>query len=330
MKPQPQKLAFVYFVLVICGCLNDADRNNPLDPASPNFKNTGGISGQTLSFYSPFSPIADVEVRLDPGPLLTTSDAQGRFSFANLLAAAYQIRASKDGYAAVFDTVEVPLQQLAQISLNLDALPVITNPRVSSSHISRWWPQTDLYLLAANVRVEDLDGVNDIATIELLIPDLSFVDTLSMTAAPGVFQIQVLESQLPGRNLQEVLGREILIRAKDRAGFNSTSAPQFIARIIEEVPITLSPQGLETVATANPTLQWQALNQPYRFTYRVELYRVDFGINNLVWQRGEIDRATTEIIVPENLTPGTYFWTIAVVDEFGNLSRSKEASFQVN
>ncbi|HEX9652816.1 MAG TPA: hypothetical protein VGA99_03820, partial [bacterium] len=144
------------------------------------------------------------------------------------------------------------------------------------------------------------------------------------------FQTQILESQLPGRNLQEVLGRQIVIRAKDRAGFSNNSTPQFVVRIIDDVPITLSPQGLETVATTNPTLQWQAVNQPYQFSYLVELYRVDFGINNLVWQSDAIEHTTTETVVPDNLAAGTYFWTIAIVDEFGNMSRSKEASFQVN
>lgn len=330
MNLQPSKLTVVLLFALSSACLNDADRTNPLDPDSPNFKNSGGISGQTLSYYSPFSAIAGVEVRLEPGPLLTTSDPLGQFSFRDLPAAKYQIRASKDGYVTVIDSVEVPLQQLAQISLNLDALPIMTSTAIASSHISRWWPQTDLFLLAATVRVDDLDGINDVATVELVIPDLSFVDTLSMTASPGVFQTQVLESQLPGRNLQDVLGREIVIRAWDRPGFSSRSTPHFVARIIEEVPITLSPQGLETVSTANPTLQWQAVALPYRFTYHVELYRVDFGINNLVWQHGEIDRAATEIIVSENLTAGTYFWTVAIMDDFGNMSRSKEASFQIN
>ena len=319
-----------FFVALLFACLNDADRTNPLDPKSGS-QNTGSISGQTLSYYSPFSTVPGVEIRLEPGPFVKISDVQGRYVFSDLAVGRYKIRAFKDGYAdALLDSIQIQLQQVATIDINLDALPQMAGSSITSSHISRWWPQTDLLLLAANVRVQDSDGLNDIVTVELMIPDLNFIDTLSVTGSPGVFQTQILESQLPGRNLQEVLGRQIVIRAKDRAGFSNNSTPQFVVRIIDDVPITLSPQGLETVATTNPTLQWQAVNQPYQFSYLVELYRVDFGINNLVWQSDAIEHTTTETVVPDNLAAGTYFWTIAIVDEFGNMSRSKEASFQVN
>ena len=329
MKSVLFKIIILSFILQL-SCLNDADRGNPFDPGSKDFENAGVVRGQTLTFYSPFSALQDVEVSMQPGTFVTRSNVQGQFSFDRVPAGRYQITALKAGYAPVSDTVQINFGETTPVQMNLDGLPLMPAISLNSCHISRWFPQNDLFLLEVTARVQDPDGFNDIDLVLIAIAELNFVDTLAVTPSPEIFKLTILESQLPGRNLHDVLGREIVLSARDHAGFASTSAPKFLARIIEETPVTVSPQGLEIVATPTPTLSWQVLDLPFRVTYRVELFRVDFGLNTLVWSQSGIDRPATSITVPDSLVAGTYFWTVAVVDEFGNCSRSKEASFQVN
>lgn len=316
-------------LLALVGCLDSPERGNPLDPRSDDFVNAGAVSGTTLSFYPPFSPIGEVEIRLEPGPYLTRSDADGNFELAEVPVGAYQITARKAGFLAPPDSVEVRLGQTTRMTINLDGLPVVRDFTVTSCHIDRWWPQTALRLLEVSAQVEDPDGPNDIATVHLSIPGLGFEDTLMLSQTPGVYVRTIREERLPGRSIHEVPGQQIVLRATDRAGFENTSEPKVLARIIEEVPTFAAPI-LETVNDSHPTLSWEPVSLPFDFTYRVEVARVDFNITNTVWIKRDIEPTATSIAVGDSLPPGDYFWTIGVEDGFGNWSRSREASFTVN
>jgi hypothetical protein len=331
MKPAILKVIMIIFCGLIwqVSCFNNADRTNPLDPKSDNFENVGAVSGQTLTFYSPFAPLSGTEVQMEPGSFTAKSNSQGQFLLKNIPVGSYRILAVKEGYARDTVFVEVQLGQTTQIQMNLDGLPVISDGSIISCHISRWWPKNELLLLGIMAQVDDPDGVNDIALVQIQIPELNFLDTLDITQTLGTFRKNIAESQLPGKNLQEVLGRNIFLIVQDRAGIQTTSPPSFLARIIELTPETASPQGLVTLQNPRPTLIWQLITLPFQFSYRVEVVRVDEGINNTVWSLSDIDNTVNSVTVTDSLSMGTYFWTISVVDEFGNWSRSKEASFRI-
>jgi hypothetical protein len=326
---------FKYSAILVFGligqvsCFNDAERNNPLDPKSEKFKNVGTVSGQTLTFYSPFTALQDVEVRMEPGSFLSKTNAQGQFFFNEVPGGRYQITASKDGYASVSDSVEVRVGQSTRLEMNLDGLPNITSQSIISCHISRWWPQDDLFLLEITAEVQDSDGISDIEVVLFEIPEMNFSDTLQVIQSPSTtFMTRITESRLPGGNLQNVLGRKLVIKAMDRAGFENSSQPKFLVRIIEQEPEFESPVG-DSLDVSRPFLTWKPMNLSFKFTYSIEVFRVDEGFSSFVESFTNLDPAIFSIQVTQALPMGTYFWTVAVVDEFGNWSRSKEASFVI-
>jgi hypothetical protein len=72
----------------------------------------------------------------------------------------------------------------------------------------------------------------------------------------------------------------------------------------------------------------------FSFTYTLNMSRIDAGISTPVWSVANVNSQISEYQYPgggtaPTLTPGNYAWTVTVVDEFGNYSRSKESSFVV-
>ncbi len=88
-------------------CLNDAERRNPLDPKSENFKNESNVSGRILTFYQPFSTISSAEIQLDPGAFVSKANTDGDFLFRNIPPNKYTISARKEGFAVDSDTITV-------------------------------------------------------------------------------------------------------------------------------------------------------------------------------------------------------------------------------
>lgn len=327
---QKSILTFVVFYLFLSGCLDSPERRNPLDPSAGNFENVGKLSGSVLSFYTPFTALPEVEIRVEPGPLVTKTDGQGRFQLDRVPTGWYHVSVSKEGFAPVSDSVQVKLGETVHVQMNLDALPGFTSVSVASGHISRWWPQNDLFLLEVSARVDDPDGINDIEVVRVHIPDLSFADTLVVMATPGDFTKAIRESNLPQGNLQALLGLPIFFEAHDKAGFQNSTESNSLARIIAPTPVFESPAVGATLNNPTPTLTWMSVNLPFDFTYRVEVFRVDFNITNLVWSVSGIEPSLTSVTVSDPLPPGAYFWTVSVVDDFGNWSRSKESAFDIN
>jgi hypothetical protein len=57
--------------------------------------------------------------------------------------------------------------------------------------------------------------------------------------------------------------------------------------------------------------------------------RVEAGTQSVIWKQDNIENYLLSYPYPSTLEKGDYFWTIAVVDEYGNYSQSKESSFVV-
>lgn len=328
-KATPPILMTILSMLLHAGCLSDAEHENPLDPRSKNFTNTGGIQGQVFSFYAPFQPLSGAEVRVAAASALATTNVSGLFEINNLPAGQYEVVAAKVGYAADTSTVTVEAGEFANQEFHLDGLPVVSVFSLISCHISRWFPTDDLFLLEIDATITDPDGAGDISLVEVEIPDLDYVNSLASGQAPGTFELTIRDRDLPGQNLQNLVGRNIYLRVRDRAGAVIRSQPERLARIISVLPAPNSPVGLADVSESRPTLQWRSAGSPFSFSYRVNLFRDDSGISTDIWQKPNIASADTATVVEPALTTGNYFWTISIVDEFGNWSRSKEAAFVI-
>ncbi len=324
------RLCFPAILVLAAGCLGDVEHTNPLDPMTPGFEEVGGVEGTTTQYYPPFRPLPSVEVILEPGGWITRSDAQGRFSFSEVSTGTYTLSAGREAYQAAPDTtIEVRLGQRTQLDLRLDGLPRLNQLRLSTHHVSRWWPQEDLYFLTIEAEVDDPDGVADLRNVWLEIPHFQFVDTLNTTATPGRFVRTLNETDLPGARLQALLGHPIIPKLQDQAGAINIWSPQTLSRIIEVTPQTLRPQEQQSLSDAQPTLEWVSVNVPYDFTYQVDIVRVDANVQTLVQSYPGLSSDAAQLQVAEPLPGGTYYWTLLIEDTFGNQSRSKEAGFVI-
>jgi len=329
MKNRLNVILYIFLCLYLwqAGCVSDAERKNPLDPKSDRFDNTGVITGQALTFFAPFSPLTDVEILLQPGPFLAMSDAQGQFRLEDVPTGSYTMTATKEGYATVTDTVVVAAQQNPVLELHLNGLPVISSFSVRSCRINRWPPATASLLLEIDAGVDDPDGVNDIRLVELEVPEIGFRDTLEVTQVRGQFSKVIFETQLPGQNVENMLGREFFVTAHDQGSASTRSDAEFIARIIDVVPVSKSPLGFEAVSTPTPEFIWQPVSVPFDYTFRIDIFSQDLGRDILIFSQSGIAASSESFTIPQPISPGNYLWHISVVDAFGNWSRSKPVSF---
>ncbi|MEX0747251.1 MAG: carboxypeptidase-like regulatory domain-containing protein [Rhodothermales bacterium] len=311
------------------GCLSDAERSNPLDPLSEDFENVGIFEGLTTRFYPPHSPVRNVEVMLLPGPYITDSDADGRFVFRNIPAGEYRVSARKDGFVSAPDSIVlVAGGGNPDMEIRLDGLPTVTSFELRTVHIDRWWPG-ELFQLEIVAMVEDPDGLSDISLVEFAIPAFGFRDELSATGIAGRYQETIVADSLPGGNLHALLGKEIVLHVHDAAGFETASDPKFLVRVIDATPVAVEPQAQEFIDDGRPLLVWDDAALPFEYTYRIDIVLDQANVQNVVLTIADIppDRTSHQLETP--LASGTYFWTISVVDAFGNRSRSKEAGFIV-
>ena len=332
--------------LVLCAALGlaasvgcgDAPRGNPLDPLADGFRDEGGISGRVTGLYPPFPGRPGVQVRLIPvGPagrpeLATRTDGEGRFALSDVPAGPYAVEADEEGFASAADTVSVEAGVVAEAMIQLNALPVVTEQSLRSVHILRWPPLEPVFQLEVEAAAEDPDRPQDLAGASLVVPGLDFSAELVETEpGTGVFAATLDERELPAPGVETLLGQTVRIEARDVSGNAGLGPPQSLVRVIEQSPQTVSPQLLETVNTPTPTLVLQPAQLPFAFTYRVDVFVVNAaGIPQLVDRYEDIDPNQTSLQVEEELASGEdHFWTVWVVDAFGNRSRSREAGFTV-
>ncbi len=312
-------------LLILAGCVPDAPRENPLDPNSPNFRNSGTVSGRVLTYYEPFLGIAGASVTLPSKGITITTNSAGSFFFENVDAGGLTLIVSKSGYAT--DTVRTTLMPggTATVQSRLNALPVISQAQIITRKIDQWWPGP-VYSAVVTANVTDPDGAGDISLVTVAVDTLRLA--MSFFTDPPRYQVTISGSSLPGRNIEWLVGKPIQVLAQDKPKGFSRSAPFYVLRIIQQTVVPTYPTALDT-ASASPEFQWARPDITFPYSYRIELYRQEEGVPTLIWNREGLAATLTRFQYPETLPPALYFWTIFVIDEYGNLSRSKEASFIV-
>ena len=310
----------------LVNCVKNADHDNPLDP-EVNIKCV--YRGKVYTYYNPYKAIRNANVFITPGHYWAETNSEGEFLINNLEKGDYTVHISASGYAA--DTVQVSLDSInSKIhTFHLNGLPLFTNYHINSGYISRWWPQNPLYVLKVEAEINDPDGFADVEHVSLNIPYFNIKDTLNRTDNPARFYNIYNKSDFSINNFHQFLGHSFYFEIMDKPGAIHKSQDIYIARIIEITAIPISPKGAVSV-TSTPTLVWQS-NQMlgYPFSYKIEIILYDPGekLETIVRSISGINQDSTSIEITESLSSGTYYWTVSIVDEFGNWSRSKEASF---
>ncbi len=320
---------------LLAGCFGEAPHDNPLDPNADSFRDEGAVVGRVIDRTG--QPLADAEVRLVAAPvrplpeLATRTGLQGTFAFQGVPAAPdYRLQVRKDAYeVAEMEALAVRAGETVEPEpLRLNALPLFAGVLLRTLHVSRWWPQNDRFLLAVDAAVTDADGAVDVDQVWLEIPELNYTVPLTERAA-GQFDRLVEADSLPGGSLQALLGRTLRLRASDREGAVTESPAQQLARVIEATPVAVAPQGLALLPIDRPTLSWEPFPAAFPFTYRIDVFRDEVNRPVKVASLDVADAGATSIQLPTSLATGPYFWTVTVVDAFGNESRSKEAGFRI-
>jgi len=321
------RIAPLVLLLLAIGCTRDAPRDNPFDPNSDLYDTAASLEGQIIRKIPPYNGIPDVEIRLSgSASRYTYTNNDGFFSFRHLPGDSVQIRVHKDGYGSRHTHVSLPDQH---VEILLNGRPRTDSLHIRTTHRSHWWPVEDEYMLHIEAWISDIDGMNDIDSVWFSIPG----DTTALGTEPPYTDQGSVSGELYDWELSfpitDLAGRVFLCHIRDRDSLHAEPAGASISRFIENSPSPLAPVG-DAEAGPLPTLRWDYFDASYTFYYIVEIFRITSGNTAVrVFNREEIAQSVTELTVEDSLPPGSYYWTLGVVDRFGNSSYSREATFSV-
>lgn len=325
-----QRLLVVIIALIgpwLLSCAPDAPRSNPLDPFHQTAVESGEkLAGRVLIKSAPFTPLPGCDVFIYPENKFAATDEQGRFQFSGLQAVDHKLAVHKSG----FDSLIVDLSVDAatdDIVLNLNALPDIERVIVRSEYIDQWWPEPVLSVVVS-VLADDPDGLSDLDHVSLRIAGIDSSFPFAGTAQPDSFALRLEENSVPGADLYALVGAALRVTVQDRDSAIVSDDRAKLIRIISPAPVAETPTGL-AVADPSPLMQWQPFVASFRFRYLVAIYHIRAGIPTLMFTSEPLPLTQFSYQYADSLAPGTYFWTVSVVDDFGNVGRSKEASFTV-
>ena len=207
-----------------------------------------------------------------------------------------------------------------------DKVAEITVAAKSIHHAS--WGSLPYFALEINATINDSDGVDRvwIKFRDVEIGSLLPVDDQNWR---GHFP----ESNLNGFRLGEFIGHPFTLHHLDSAHFVGISEPFHLARVIYDVPVTISPDNFELLDTNRPVLEWEFYETDFSYNYKVEIWHVPEETSEgvLVYQfeniSSEFNTHPVDQLLPTE--PQYLFWTITVIDEFGNEARSLTASFRI-
>ncbi len=334
-------LPVLLLAFLLVGCNRNLPHTNPLDPLS-EAEDLGSLQGRVVLMTSPGTPVtgALVVLRADStGPAArprfeTLTDNQGQYAFRNIPVGSYTVEIRKEGFSSTGNKAEVQLGRTGTVEpAMLNGLPSVTVQNVYSTHEDLSWVAADIYRVRGLVTVEDPDGPSDIALVWLEAPDLAFRDTLDQkNGSPGQYELMVDAENLPSKNLHDLAGRWMVVKAQDASGAVASSAPFVVKRVIEDVPQLERPVDAAIVSTRYPTLYWERFILPY--TYRLQVSLCEFVDPNVDCRPvktipAEVPPRQDSLYVEFSLKPGVYIWSVTAIDEYGNRSRSKEARFRV-
>ncbi|MGO9481127.1 MAG: hypothetical protein ACLP05_05035 [Candidatus Kryptoniota bacterium] len=203
-----------------------------------------------------------------------------------------------------------------------DPTPQIINSHVAVTRIDQWWPGP-VYMAVVSANVTDPNGYLD--TVYVKIDSLTF----GMSEAAGSnYQVEINADSLPNQDIQWLIGEQLNVYAIDRENRMEQSAAFYVTRIIDAEAVPASPTDL-AVTTGYPQFNWNPATVSFDYSNQVQIYQINSGYPTPVGTPIKISPDSASYDYPDSLPAGQYSWTITIVDDFGNSSTSKEASFQV-
>ena len=206
----------------------------------------------------------------------------------------------------------------------LNAHPVLENCEAYSI-IENRYPSLQTERMQINAELSDID--NDIDSVFLNIDILDQIHLLAYNTTSKLYERTFSIYELDISSIEQLTGHPLSLSIKDIFDNIHILEISSIKRVIRKEVIFISPSGNE-ITSATPTLSWQKFNPGFSHTYSLEVFTSEIT-PQMVWHVDLLPDSLSEYTVDVALVPGEYFWVIWAIDEFGNRSRSKPASFKV-
>jgi hypothetical protein len=322
-----------YALMLISGC-KDATRDNPLDPSSPQYINTASVKGRVL-VLNQNSGIISASISSLQDSVSVSSDADGNYSFNNLSVGTQTLVCTKGNF--VPDTQQIVLQSRTtkEVTFELNGAPYVLSQNILTRKIDQYYPSTQ-YFVDVTASVSDPNGITDVDSVWFTVDTLL---SIPMDYSPPTkqFQITINKYDIPTNTIQWIVNKPLRIRSKDHENAVNLSTPFYVSRIIENTATPTYPTINTTTSQkdttgSTPLFQWSAPDVTFNYTYTLTLSFV--LSDNVVWTYTKLNSSYMQLQFPADssgliLSAGEYVWTISIVDDFGNYSRSKEAPFVV-
>jgi hypothetical protein len=317
---------YLYYLLLIqfsAFITCDAPRKNPLDP-----DNTDNIyrviSGRVQTIKLPAEPIPGVKVFWLGQIAQTETNLDGSFSIESVSSQNGWLHFEKEGYFPDSTFVQWLGKKSISVESSLNALPLLDSLLVYSVILNRY-PSLQKEQIIVEVEISDDD--NDIDTVQVFIAYNNFLADLIYNVSTRWYERSFTIFDLNIPSTERLVGHEFQIMVKDIFGHHFDLGSNTIERVIREEIIFLSPAGNDTTS-AMPVLNWEAFQPGFTFRYLLQVFTAEIT-PQLVWEKGNLQDSLTSYTVELALPSSEYFWVIWAIDEFGNRTRSKPASFVV-
>ena len=310
---------------IIGGCMPDAERNNPYDPKSSEYRDEGILTGHITKLSQPFQGIEGVRVTLNPPKGSDITDGNGFYTIDAIPSGSYVVMAWKSGYTQDSVTVQITSGQSRSANFALNGVPYFTQTSITSEH-NKSVTGEDVYFFHFDVQVDDPDGLSDIDSVIVTVSDLGFRKKLILESNTNRYSVTVFPDDIVETSLEALVGKEAVFTITDKTGHTTESPTEHLVRIIHPSPSTISPIDRDQV-DPQPLLVWNLFSVPFEFTYTIEVTAFPSVWS---WLREDIAPTDTSIVVSDSLdSRWSYFWAVSVVDEYGNSSQSQHVEFFV-
>jgi len=319
-------------IMLVFSACSDAPRDNPLDPLSPRYQSNAMVSG-TVYVLVQNTPVIQARVTCLENGLSVVTDSNGYYQFNKLDAGSLTFVCSKEGF--VSDTQKTVLQAETpqQISFGLNGYPIVVSQNILTRKIDQYYPSPQ-YFVDVSASVSDPNGIQDIDSVWFVVDSIQY--PMAYSTATNMYQAEIYKYSFPTNTIQWLVGQPLTIVSMSRSNARSAGAPFYVARIIEEEATPIYPSSLNNDTTGStPLLKWSPPDVTFSYSYILIISLVSSGVEEVVWTYAGLSSQSEELQFPSDnstqpLQPGNYVWTISVVDQFGNYSRSKESAFVVN
>jgi len=311
----------IILLLFIHSC--EAPRNNPLDPSNPdNIYHT--INGFIKSQETQRKPISNVSLFWKNQNIITKTDTNGFYSIEIIEPENGWLYCEQEGFWE--DSTKIVWEKAkyksADFFLNSIASP--DSLKIFSIVLNRHgtFPTEKI---SVEISVNDLE--KDVDSIYVSIPIKNVRNMLDYNVADKKYGKEFSLYQMNSFSLEELVGQKFDIDAKENYRTSQIITSGTLKRIIWDEVEFISPSNGETTSQT-PILKWKNFNSGFEFSYKLEIYTIE-TFPQLIWSKEKVVKDSTSYTVDTNLNADDYFWVIWAVDEFGNRSRSKPASFKV-